>query len=183
MTGIYHLKIVRTRQFYTALNESYLDYPYMSKQYLLNEWLELNQSSHHDVNSCHGYWVLKTLIDSKSYQWMNITTKYDSFNSIDKNPLYYNESEVRGLDFQIYNTVGNLTYLDCSLENDFYTWIYSDDMCHKRLSVTQEFVNRALKDKVYISFGKRENCVDLYMHLIFSRFFLSFLLLFWFCSI
>lgn len=97
LSGVYHLKIVRLRSCYLALNESYLDYPVMKKEYLLNEWVELNGSrrdvdrgkerdvnvssirlnslcSHFEREFGLGYWILRELYDPITRTYLNSST-------------------------------------------------------------------------------------------------------------
>lgn len=133
----------------------------MSKQYLFNQWIELSQANRvsDDCGQDQGYWILKDLVDDKALT--DKTSYFDNFDTLEsssiatKYPLYVNESEIRRLEFLVYNPVGQLSQNLCADQNEFYTWKYPSDACPETLTITKEYASNILKNKVYISLGKK----------------------------
>ena len=101
-TGYYHVKVVRLREHYRALNEVFDEYPLIRKEYILNEWLHLDAVS----IKRHHYWNLKPSL--LHHKLINVSaTQSTQYNLVLLNalpPIVYKEEENRNL------TYGKLTY-------------------------------------------------------------------------
>lgn len=146
----------------------------MTKQYLFNEWIKLNQLIRGNEN-CHyehGHWILNELIDvsdkrmdstdhdKSSSRYLNVSTKFDNYTILYESnmtidfPLYINESISRKLEFLIFNPVGRVNSHGCSNDNEYYTWGYPKDECHNLFSISLAEGSKILVNKILIVIGK-----------------------------
>ena len=104
-TGYYHVKVVRLREHYRALNEVFDEYPLIRKEYILNEWLHLDAVS----VKRHHYWNLKPSL--LHHTLINVSVTESTQNNLlllnALPPIVYKEEENRNL------TYGKLTWDGC----------------------------------------------------------------------
>lgn len=137
----YHLKILRLRTNYDALDESVPVYPGIKKQYLLNEWIYFNSTSN-DVfcSGDHPSWFLKN-----EYSLVE-----------DMQPIKYND---RNLSFEVYVTAGDhLQETFCPDDQNRYEFEHLNECRQSFYSLKDEEARSLLSKINIVTVG------DSYMH-------------------